>query len=428
MEQENVKREVALKIFSGLHQGACVPLRDVHYTIGHDDLCDFILRDKGIKPKHLVLYYDNENWFIKPADGKVFIDGEPVMKKGNPVTQRNIVTIGSVHLSLTDVDDDWQPEKWPLIKELGKQGDVTKANPETPWKKRRLAVAKKIVAAGVAAIAIYWISQVFIPLKEPDYKTKIGEIQRMLNSLSVTGANVTLSRDGYIEVVAYAPDEKVKNEALQRLGTFDKLTRSTVYAENELEEMAASYLARMQYPVRAKYEGQGKIIIKGFAWDSQKMTRICEGVKENVPGILRVKSDMRPLSKIMPVVENILQKNNLDRKLTVQAKADGLSVTGKLSPFEQKAWLQSKDEMMLDIKPVLEINDNIIYPDSNYIKQGKIVIPITSVSLGEKPYVTLEGGRKCFEGGPLKAGMIISRITSEKIVVQIQDREYIYPY
>jgi hypothetical protein len=42
--------------------------------------------------------------------------------------------------------------------------------------------------------------------------------------------------------------------------------------------------------------------------------------------------------------------------------------------------------------------------------------------------VTLEGGRKCFEGGPLKAGMIISRITSKKIIVQVQDREYIYPY
>jgi type III secretion system YscD/HrpQ family protein len=428
MKQKNGRGDIALKIFSGFHQGACIPLRDLHYTIGQDDSCDFILRDKGIKPKHLVLYYEKQNWFVKPADGKVFIDGEPAMGKGNPVKQRNIVTIGSVHLSLIDVEDDWQPEKWPLIKELGKQEKLNQASSVTVKKNRRTVQAIKIFSAVVAAIAVYCVSQAFIPFKAPDYETKIANIQKMLNSLSVTDATVLLSRDGYIEVVAYAPNQHVKNEIQQKLSTMDVLMRSTIYAEDELEQTAAAYIARMQYPVRAQYQGQGKIIIKGFAWDSEKMMRICEGVKENVPGAFSVQPDMRPLNKIMPVVENILQKNNLDQKLTVQASPDGLVVTGELSPSEQKAWLLSENEMILNLKPDWKIEDNIIYPESIDVKQGRIVMPITGVSLGKKPYVTLQGGRKCFEGGPLKAGMIISRITSNKIIVQIQDREYIYPY
>jgi type III secretion system YscD/HrpQ family protein len=428
MGQEDGRREIVLKIFSGLHQGSCIPLREDTYSMGKDESCDFILNDDEIGPKHLVLFHEEEQWFFQPVDGKVFIKGRLGDDRKNPLMQREIVTIGPVHFALMDKSDDWRPARLPELEDPGIQ-TVANQNARKPFKPRIVWLKTlKILATGVAVVLIYWVSQGVIPVRKPDYGPKLDEIREIVNASPLTGSTVSLDKDGYIEVIGYAPNLTIKKEMRQKLGAQDVLMRTTLYAEDEIEQAAESYLARMHYPLRATYEGRGKINLKGVAWDSQEMAKIREDIKTNVPGVTRVQVEMQPLCKMKPAIEKVIQESHLDHKLSVRPSPDGLEITGELTPEEQETWLQNKNKVIVDMDSAVKIIDNIKHLAEKTAKPGKIVIPVTSVSLGERPYVTLEGGRKCFEGGPLKAGSIISRITSDKIIVQIQGRDYYYAY
>ena len=427
MEQEN-NNKISLKILAGIHQGACIPLNDKYYTIGKADSCDFILNDNGIESKHFILYYEKEKWFAKPTNGKVFIDGKLCSDDGYPLTHRSIVTIGSVHLSLLDSKDDWKPLELPLINENSAYDNVKKAIHKSKKKNQRLPKIIKLLLVGAALIMIYWISQGVIQVEQPDYNAKINEIRMMLTASDLTAISVSMGKDGYIEVVAFASDKNDKEKAIQNLDNFEVPIRSTIYVEKDIEQMTIAYFSKMQYPVRVKYEGDGKIKIKGFAWNHYEISNMIEGVKENIPGIFQVKQEIQSLSNIMKVVSNVLKKNKLEKKIKVKPIPDGLSITGDLAPKDKKTWLQGKNEIIQKITNNCKLSDTINYISEKTNAPGQIVVPITSVSLGKNPYVTLEGGKKCFEGGPLKAGAIIRRITPDKIIVQIQGREYYYTY
>ena len=422
-----MRQEVDFKIFSGLHQGARIPLYDGEYTVGADASCDFILRDGSINSKHMLLLSENGKHYIKPEDGPVFIDGKQGLDGLNPVANRSIITVGTIHTAIIDRGDNWQPEEFPKTVAAGNQ-EIENGEPCGPPKKDKgKTKTLRVLAAIVVATGAYWFAQCFIRAEEPAYKADIGEIKKLLDSLPLVFTSVSPSKDGYADVVAYAPTRADRIETVQKLERMEALIRSTIYVENEIGEMATTYFEKMKYPVRAKYEGAGRFGLKGFAWDNDEITKISDELKQNVPGVRLTQSEIVKLSEIMPVVENIFKQNNLDGKLTVEASPDGLSIKGDLSSDEQKAWIRSKDQIILRVKPSWKIDDKIHFQEYTD-NPGKITLPITSVSLGEKPYVTLEGKRKCFEGGPLKAGAIISRITSDKVIVQIQGREYFYTY
>ena len=426
-DNKDMRQEVDFKIFSGLHRGARIPLYDGEYAIGADASCDLILRDGNINPNHMLLLSENGKHYIKPEDGPVFIDGRQGLDGLNPVANRSIITIGTIHTAIIERGDDWQPDEFPTTVAAGYQ-EIEIGEPcEPPKKNKRKTKTLRVLAAIVVAAGAYWFAQGFIRDEEPAYKADIGEIRKLLDSLPLVLTAVSQGKDGYVDVVAYTPTRADSIETVRKLEGMEALIRSTIYVENEIGEMATAYFEKMKYPVRAKYEGAGKFVLKGFAWDTDEIAKISEGLKQNVPGVRLTESEIVKLNEIMPIVENILKQNHLDRKLTVEASPDGLSIKGDLGPDEQKAWIRGKDQIIDRIKPSWKIDDKVHFEEYSDVP-GKIALPITSVSLGEKPYVTLEGKRKCFEGGPLKAGAIIRSITSDKVIVQIQGREYFYTY
>lgn len=399
-----------------------------HYTVGRGESCDFILSDSGIESKHLLLFYSEENWLLKPADGKVFIDGKPAPESANPVAPRCIITIGSVHMTLIASHDDWQPMKFPIISQTQAPGSTDTGHQTSSKNTRRPHKMIKVFSMGLALFMVYWMSQNIITIDKPDFDREMDNVRQMLKTTSLTEAKVSMSKDGYIEVWAYAPNKARKDAFETKLQNLNVPSRATIYVEKEIEQMAQSYISMNQYPVRANYKGQGKIHIQGFARDSEEITKIVTGLKENVPGIIQAEQDIHSLGDTLAAVNKILKTDKFEKKIKALVTADGLALTGELQPEEKNVWLQSKNDMLHKIKSDCKIKDQIIYISEQMIKPGKIMVPITSVSLGDKPYVTLQGGRKCFEGGPLKAGAIISRITSEKIIVKIQGREYQYTY
>lgn len=61
-----------LRILSGLHRGATLPLQEDSHTIGASDDADVVLVDPGIKERHATLSKTEAGWLLSVNDGQLF--------------------------------------------------------------------------------------------------------------------------------------------------------------------------------------------------------------------------------------------------------------------------------------------------------------------------------------------------------------------
>jgi type III secretion protein D len=91
-----------LRILSGLHRGALLPLQlGSRLTIGSKADCDIVLVDPGIKPLELSVELSAEGWQIERFNAK----GKPTDKQCIPWGQAEIV--GGVVLTVVDAAQPW---------------------------------------------------------------------------------------------------------------------------------------------------------------------------------------------------------------------------------------------------------------------------------------------------------------------------------
>lgn len=58
-----------LRILSGLHRGASLPLGGERYVIGSSDDADVVLLDPGVADRHATLRHDGERWLLAALEG-----------------------------------------------------------------------------------------------------------------------------------------------------------------------------------------------------------------------------------------------------------------------------------------------------------------------------------------------------------------------
>ena len=92
-----------LRVLTGLHQGAALPLIGDQWTIGADDGLDLALYDAGAE-HHCQLQRDGDLWRIDATDGRpVDIEGHPLAE-----LQPNVqFALGSVWLCLAPAEQPW---------------------------------------------------------------------------------------------------------------------------------------------------------------------------------------------------------------------------------------------------------------------------------------------------------------------------------
>ncbi|NMP25388.1 FHA domain-containing protein [Rahnella sp. SAP-1] len=62
---------IELRVLSGLHQGAALPLYGSSWTIGNGEENDLYLSDPQISASHCRLFYEHNTWWIQPVEGEV---------------------------------------------------------------------------------------------------------------------------------------------------------------------------------------------------------------------------------------------------------------------------------------------------------------------------------------------------------------------
>lgn len=109
-----VPEQLELRVLSGLHAGAALPLGQEPVQLGSGDDCDVILLDPDILPQHLLLRPTADGWLAEPGAAAPLHDRRgAVVPPATPLPLNEPWRAGRVWLVLCAATLPWQADELP---------------------------------------------------------------------------------------------------------------------------------------------------------------------------------------------------------------------------------------------------------------------------------------------------------------------------
>jgi len=135
-----------LRILSGLHRGATLPLDDQPLTIGCSESADVVLVDPGVAELHATLSRSGSGWLLSADAGLLYSTAGEQAQKVLDLTPGECVCLGHVWLTVAAEGEAWQQAplgsglarfdpaelEQPLALEAGQQADTAPASERQP--------------------------------------------------------------------------------------------------------------------------------------------------------------------------------------------------------------------------------------------------------------------------------------------------------
>lgn len=159
-----------LRVLSGRHQGAALPLCGEQWSIGHSDDADLLLSDAGVAASHATLVCRDDVWQLHAMEGEVKDVTGHAQAELNPLAENTPFWVGSVWLSLAPAALAWDemtrpPEKMPEVAVAAPAAKEAAAEAETaaPQPSRRFSKVMKLASVSLMLLLSFtivsWILQ-----------------------------------------------------------------------------------------------------------------------------------------------------------------------------------------------------------------------------------------------------------------------------
>jgi type III secretion protein D len=97
-----------LRVLSGLHRGATLPLDHNPHVIGASDDADVVLVDPGIEEKHATLALTDSGWLLSAVDGELRTADSNQPQTSIELQPGEFARIGSIWLTVVEQDARWE--------------------------------------------------------------------------------------------------------------------------------------------------------------------------------------------------------------------------------------------------------------------------------------------------------------------------------
>lgn len=97
-----------LRISSGLHRGATLPLGEDSYLVGASDDADVVLVDDSIKPRHAVLSRTESGWLLSAENGSLFAADSNLRQTLIDLMPGDFVRLGDIWITIVHQDAPWK--------------------------------------------------------------------------------------------------------------------------------------------------------------------------------------------------------------------------------------------------------------------------------------------------------------------------------
>jgi type III secretion protein D len=297
-----------LRVLSGLHQGAALPLVGEQWMIGADDELDLALHDPGVAKQHCRLQRQGEQWSLNAEDGAV-VDGEGHAHPATTLQPNTPFALGSVWLALCAADQAWPAVPVPQAKGHAEQPTEPGADTkERPLPSPRPSIFSRlsliVVGALIGVVGSAWSLSYSVsstdsakgaaaahekpmaaPVRPDDHRTLLNPDQaaaklrtllseRLLNDVTLEQTPKGLVLHGNLQEEA----RLVYDRMMQR---FDSLYRTPIAVIDEVSKGTSALpfviVQILSGPNAHLVTADGKRLYIGDELDGLRLTRIDDG-------------------------------------------------------------------------------------------------------------------------------------------------------
>ncbi|MDP0588348.1 MAG: type III secretion system inner membrane ring subunit SctD [Candidatus Endonucleobacter bathymodioli] len=368
--------EYYLKILSGNHNGAEIPLEAGRYTLGRADNCDLILTDTAISDIHLTIEISSVGALSVTTESKspLYLNGIP---EGDTLNFEyfDIVTSNGIHFAIGPANANWPDIEVPLLQKSESKHETadtpsrdndfpdpdSSENEKTGTHSKSEAIdditisdtdedespinIKLLIGIPVAFITLMSILAIFI-FSEPE-DTEDTEINTEITSLDQ--ANLIKRQlqldyikfrqlsDGTILVKGYTKTLDKKEDLLSQLKDKKLLPKSQVIVMDVMQANAQALLKNRGYNSLTIEQDStpGSLIINGYIITTDKLENVINMLKEEIYGLIAITDHVEKQSSRVKLLKSMIRDNGLASRVHLIEKADQVLVQGTILDEEQ---------------------------------------------------------------------------------------------
>lgn len=429
-----------LKVLSGRHAGAVMPLAPGSYSLGQDEECDFIFLDDAFLGGKVILD-------VTEAIPKVSATGAVRARLADAVpaeaaldaTPRALDPYRAVEVGATRFALGYAGRPWPQPAVPGLQA-ATADEPATadaapvsepppriapPPRSRRLIL---FAAAGVCLlIVLSWL--LWRGFRHPTDPALA--LRGILSELRLDEAQVYPAGEGFL-IRGFLATESQRESLLTRMKGFPRPVRTRLVTGEEIRASIQGVLDLYRMDLPAEIGPMGKALVTGVCDNARLIGEIGEALRQGVPSEVRVESRFFPSDSVFPFVNRLLAAKVLDHKVHLEVdrgRLAGVLVRNRMDSAEMAAWngirsaFRSRFGMDLQEKWTDRLSPVLL----RFAQTARMLdADLVGVTVGEMGYLAFRNRRKYFEGARLPGGATVKSIRTDRIVLSLGGAEQNY--
>ena len=459
-----------LKVMTGRHAGAAMRLTSRTYSIGSDEMCDFIFLDDGFANGSLTLDLTGELPRLTVPEGvSALIGGLPIGRTEMVLGCYESVTVGDTRFAIGPANEVWPevPAEAPPTAAAPETGaspsDVPTSSTESPIAGAPPPGSSGMEAGHVPLEDLHWRMN-----SAPPAAGRFPWLVKHKNSLAVGGVilflglmffhtrpgppqvpflrvqvlmvleNLRLNEveiegwDDSVKVTGYVPTERARDSLLLVLTSLGRPVAVAIHSVESVALGVQNILEMYKMDLSVKVTPRGVVILKGIYGDRPRVRNIIESLRGEVAGIASIEDSVLSTDAVQPFLSETLARHGLRRKMsfeTDRGRLYGVLVKDKTRKQDLESWREIKAEIMAAYG--LEAQDRWTDKPSPALLRSasasfELNTDLMAVGVGPLNYLTMRDGKKYFEGTRLKSGHIIKSIQKDRIVLVEDGVEDIY--
>lgn len=444
-----------LKILSGPNQGAEVALDAGELVVGSASDCDLILSDTLVSGHHLKVVVGENGVSIVPLESPVYFDGQEIAKdQFFTVEPFKFISIGTTHFVIGPTEGEWPalssadiPNLTKMEKEEVKEEEANKEGEsggaglatEESLKETKAVEEqglKKLIkenqgltlgGAGVLILMIIiGILGIYFGLKENEGSITPPsiikeEISKVIASTGSPQAFTVEEEEGGFFIQGWAATSAEANKIEDALNKI----APNVIAEVRVSGQTVENLKDLLNGLGAKFVGvsaiePGKFKLSGYYGDDSGWESVRSDIGRDVPGVRLLKDEVLTPRKLYPTLTKILDNDKIAGKVQYVPQKEGIILKGMISQTDVPKVKESIKHLQAEVGAGVPIKNQIVVakPEDLYLD-----LDMDSVTIGKNGYIVTKGGQRLFEGGMLKGGYVIEKISRDGIILKKDDQE-----
>lgn len=468
--------EFYLKILSGNHLGAEIPLEPGQYTFGKSDECDLVVTDATLSDVELVITIGEEGSLSVTTNNTE----EPLYHNGTPgeaslqLNPFDVITSSGIFLALGPADADWpdlplpelqrpeppeEPEEEEEANTESEVGDDEFPDPdadeddettevdldlddeedeseeddededdEEAFENPLANIDRKWLIGVPVGVLVFFIGLILLisgGSGEEEVKlTHLQQAKELRHQQKLKDVRLKELPDQTILLSGYTTTLKEKQSLQRQLREKGIPFSSQLVVMSELRANADALLKNRGYKSLSLEldNTPGSLVMAGYVGSADELNKIMTMLKQEVHGLVSIVDQVENQAGRLNTLKSMLREKGLSPRIHLIQKPNQITLEGHLLDDEQVYNLNdvvTRFRKRYGNQPALKLATKSVGSPTQPSASAPLApsLRIRGVSMGRVPYVVMEDGAKYLIGAKLANGYIIEDINLEYLLL-----------